>query len=187
MIRTTLKKISKAREERAKISIPCDGIVATIILPPGKEYVMEDIKAAIAKSILAGERPEKEAPQKRDKKEEQFNISFIANSVAEELADCVKEKRLEEPQAMLYLDLIQKMHEINDNIAAFNILISVFRYAGTPIVVRMNDLLDQLNGQSLLSDFFDDFFEHDQIDDFLLELRLIRLGIDPYDDDELLN
>ena len=53
--------------------------------------------------------------------------------------------------------------------------------------MRMNDLLDQLNGQSLLSDFFDDFFEHDQIDDFLLELRLIRLGIDPYDDDELLN
>ena len=32
----------------------------------------------------------------------------------------------------------------------------------TPIAVRMNDLLDQLNGQSLLSDFFDDFFEHDQ-------------------------
>ena len=66
-------------------------------------------------------------------------------------------------------------------------MFSVFRYAGTPIAVRMNDLLDQLNGQSLLSDFFDDFFEHDQIDDFLLELRLIRLGIDPYDDDELLN
>ena len=179
MIRaTTLKKKAKAREARVKTFDQDDGIVATIILPPGREYVLEDIKKVIAGSMMMGERPGPEKPQKKEKKEAVLNLGFIANSVAEEFVDCVKEGGLEDAQAMWYLDLIRQMHESNENMAAYNILNSVLHYAGSPAAAMMNDLFDQLHRMSQVSRFFDAFFEHDEIDDFMLELSIHRAGMD---------
>ena len=187
MIRaTTLKKNAKAREARVRTIDQDEGIVATIILPPGREYVLEDIKKVIAGSMMMGEKPGQENPQKKEKKEAVLNLRFIANSVAEEFVDCVKERKLEDTQAMWYLDLIREMHEANENMAAYNILNSVFHYAGSPAAAKMNDLFDQLHRLSLVSRFFDAFFEHDEIDDFMLELSIHRAGSDDIDYDDLL-
>lgn len=185
MIRaTTVKKNAKAKAVNAKNSNQGDGIVATIILPPGKEHVLEDIKRVMADSILIDRRPEPERPTKKEQKKGTLNLSFIANSIAEEFVDCVKECGLGYEQAIWYLELIRSMHEANENMAAFSILHSVLYYAGSPAASAMNDLFDQLNRMSLISCFFDSFLEHDEIDDYLMELTLIRAGMD---DDPLLS
>ena len=48
---TTLKKNAKARAARMN-SDQGDGIVATIILPPGNEHVIEELKKVMAGSIM---------------------------------------------------------------------------------------------------------------------------------------
>ena len=185
MIRaTTLKKIAKAKGSK-KDSNTGDGIVATIILPPGQEHVLEDIKKAMADAILLDRRPETERPQKKEKAVNPFNIEFIANSVAEAFVDCVYEGDLEDTQAMWYLELIRGMHESNENSAAFNILNAVFHYVESPAAPTMNDLYKQLQKEKMVKKFFEAFFDHEDIDDYLLELTIHKASTD--DTDRLLS
>lgn len=175
---TTVKKNAKAKAVNVKNGNQGDGIVATIILPPGQEHVLEDIRKVMTGSILIDRRPEPEKPLKKDQKKGTLNLSFIANSIAEEYVDCVREEGLGYEQAIWYLELIRSLHESDENTAAFSILHSVLYYAGSPAASAMRNLFDQLNRLSLTDSFFDAFFEHDEIDDYLMELTLIRAGMD---------
>ena len=74
---TTLKKNAKARAARMN-SDQGDGIVATIILPPGHEHVLEELKKVMAGSIMLDRRPETERPLKKEKAVNPFNLAFIA-------------------------------------------------------------------------------------------------------------
>ena len=153
----TLKKNAKARAARMN-SDQGDGIVATIILPPGNEHVIEELKKVMAGSI---------------------------NSVAEAFMDCVYEGDLEDAQAMWYLELMRGMHESNENSTAFNILNAVLHYAESPAAPTMNDLYQQLHKDGMVKKFFEAFFDHDDIDDYSLELTILRASVD--DTDKLLN
>ena len=181
---TTLKKNAKARAARMN-SDQGDGIVATIILPPGHEHVLEELKKVMAGSIMLDRRPETERPLKKEKAVNPFNLAFIANSVAEAFIDCVYEGDLEDAQAMWYLELMQGMHESNENSTAFNILNAVLHYAESPAAPTMNDLYQQLHKDGMVKKFFEAFFDHDDIDDYSLELTILRASVD--DTDKLLN
>lgn len=185
MVRATiLKKNAKARAVGTN-SDQGDGIVATIILPPGHEHVLEDLKKVMTGSIMLDRRPEPDRPQKKEKAVNPFNLAFIANSVAEAFIDCVYEGDLEDAQAMWYLELIRGMHESNENSAAFNILNAVLHYADSSAAPTMNNLYKQLHKAGMVKKFFEAFFDHDDIDDFLLELTIHRASIE--DTDKLLN
>lgn len=181
---TTLKKNAKARAASMN-SDKDDAIVATIILPPGHEHVLEDLKKVMTDSIMLDRRPDSEGPKKKEKAVNPFNIAFIANSVAEAFIDCVYEGDLEDAQAMWYLELMRGMHESNENSAAFNILNAVLHYAESPAAPTMNDLYKQLHKEGMVKKFFEAFFDHDDIDDYLLELTIHRASTD--DTDKLLN
>lgn len=105
---TTLKKNAKARAASMN-SDKDDAIMATIILPPGHEHVLEDLKKVMTDSIMLDRRPDSEGPKKKEKAVNPFNIAFIANSVAEAFIDCVYEGDLEDAQAMWYLELMRGM------------------------------------------------------------------------------
>jgi len=111
--------------------------------------------------------------------------AFIANFVADAFIDCVYEGNLEETQAMWYLELIRGMHESNNSPAAFIILNAVLHYAESSAAPMINDLYMQLHKAGMVKKFFEAFFDHDDIDDCLLELTIHRACI--VDTDKLLN
>ena len=49
----------------------------------------------------------------------------------------------------------------------------------------MNDLYQQLHKDGMVKKFFEAFFDHDDIDDYSLELTILRASVD--DTDKLLN
>ena len=75
--------------------------------------------------------------------------------------------------------------ESNENSAAFNILNAVLHYAESPAAPTMNDLYQQLHKDGMVKKFFEAFFDHDDIDDYSLELTILRASVD--DTDKLLN
>lgn len=105
-----------------------------------------------------------------------LNVEFIANSVAEELVDCVKAGELEDTQAIWYLELIRSMYESNENSEAFYILNAVLHYAESPAASVIEGLLEQIDEKSMAERFFEAFFDNHEIDDYLLELTIHRTG-----------
>lgn len=83
-----------------------------------------------------------------------LNVEFIANSVAEELVDCVKAGELEDTQAIWYLELIRSMYESNENSEAFYILNDVLHYAESPAASVIEGLLEQIDEKSMARRFF---------------------------------
>ena len=111
--------------------------------------------------------------------------AFIVNFVAEAFIDCIYEGNLEDTQAMWYLELIRGMYESNNSPAAFIILNAVLHYAESSAAPMINDLYMQLHKAGKVKHFFEAFFEHDDIDDLLLNLTIHRACI--VDTDKLLN
>ncbi len=102
---------------------------------------------------------------------------ITAEDVAEAFIDCVKEGRLESNAALWYLDLIHDLFITNHEIAAVNVLSCVLHHTDSPICCELEDLFKRfVKNERYLVNFLDDFLGYDDIDDYLLELELLKLS-----------
>ena len=102
---------------------------------------------------------------------------ITAEDVAEAFIDCVKEGRLESNAALWYLDLIHDLFITNHEIAAVNVLSCVLHHADSPICCELEELFKRfVKNERYLVNFLDDFLGYDEIDDYLLELELLKLS-----------
>ena len=102
---------------------------------------------------------------------------ITAEDVGDAFIDCVKEGRMESNAALWYLDLIHDLFITEHEIAAVNVLSCVLHHANSPICGELEGLFRRfVDNERYLVSFMDDFLGHEEVDDYLLELEMLKMS-----------